>query len=559
MTEDGASPIGFIDSPRASEAVPLGPVDVLGWVLVQDVPAEVVAVIVDGQVVGRGKPLVHRPDVIEALGLTASDLCGFEFSIDLSALPGVKRGPLDLSVAAAADGRGREIPFASVTVEVGEPLQTLQVRGHLDTPFPDAEVSPRHVLIEGWAAIGDHPARSVVITVDDLVVGVARVGLPRPDIADGFGEPNLKWSGFALTVELGDIQADHVRLTATTFAGTGAEGSRQAFQIDQVTVRLVEPAPAEHRVFDVETLRELASDWWYYSVELAPGVVAKGIDYEWDIPMLPRMLMRSCDLADKDCLDLGSMEGLIPILMKRKGARSALATDYDDRLMRKIEAVQYAYGVDFEYETVGLMYDLHKKLTRRSFDFINCSGLLYHTWSPLHVLAGVRPLLRRNGLMIVSTIVNLDDESFMEFNLAGHLNPECNTFWYVSVGWLGYVLRYLHLRPVDVLYFVHDEHWRTPGHPLPKVRRAYVSVLCRATQTAEDDPWMEVSSRASIEYLDITDWSVANSQTISTIATVGDRRDISDLSLFEAIQSSAPIPELVPKRDTHFLHLADES
>ena len=134
--------------------------------------------------------------------------------------------------------------------------------------------------------------------------------------------------------------------------------------------------------------------------------------------------------------------------------------------------------------------------------------------------------------MIVSTIVNLDDESFMEFNLAGHLNPECNTFWYVSVGWLGYALRYLHLRPVDVLYFVHDEHWRTPGYPLPKVRRAYVSVLCRATQTAEDDPWMEVSSRASIEYLDITDWSVANSQTISTIATCrGSSRHLRSLAV----------------------------
>ena len=125
--------------------------------------------------------------------------------------------------------------------------------------------------------------------------------------------------------------------------------------------------------------------------------------------MLPRILMRGCDLSGMDCLDLGSMEGLIPVLMKRGGAQTVLATDFNGWLIEKLDAVRYAYDAEFEFRSLGLMYDIHKKLGGRSFDFINCSGLLYHTWSPLQVLAGIRPILRRGGYMLVSTYVSFED------------------------------------------------------------------------------------------------------------------------------------------------------
>lgn len=511
--------VGWIDSPMPSQKVQPGRVEVIGWAMLGDQPPPEILVMINGHVVGKGSPSLHRPDVIEALGLEASVPCGFAVSIDLSTTSGIQQGPLELLVGVPDDRSKNPAPFASVTLELSEPSVLPQIRGFIDLPLPGSTVNPRNVLIKGWALIDGHPATSVVITADDLTVGIARVDQSRPDLVSAFGDSFVELCGFAATVDLSEMAVDQVRLAVTTFVSTGAEGALHALTIGDLTVHLLDESSIIPPEVDEHLLREIASEWWYYSVELLPGLIAKGIDHPWDIPMLPRILMRSCDLADMDCLDLGSMEGLIPVLMRRQRARSVLATDYDERLRTKIKAVQHAYGVWFEYQEVGLMYDLYRTLEGRGFDFINCSGLLYHTWSPLHVLAGVRPLLRRNGLMIISTVVNLDDESYMEFNRAGHLNPECNTFWYLSVGVFGYMLRYLRLQPIEVLYTINDEHWRTPGYPLPEVQRAYISVLCRAVDTADIDGWMDWSARHSIEFRHNTDWSMADSQRMSRIAT----------------------------------------
>ena len=63
-----------------------------------------------------------------------------------------------------------------------------------------------------------------------------------------------------------------------------------------------------------ETLKvsRIYTQWWYYSVELLPGVITRG-QYEDTFPFLPRTILRNCQLSDMECLDLGSMEGLIPI------------------------------------------------------------------------------------------------------------------------------------------------------------------------------------------------------------------------------------------------------
>src|SRR5436190_21309625 len=150
--------------------------------------------------------------------------------------------------------------------------------------------------------------------------------------------------------------------------------------------------------------------------------------------MLPRMLTRNVAVGGMECLDVGTMEGLIPTLLRRRGAGRVLAIDAVPHCERKLQAVASAYGVTFEFRTVGLMYDMHRKLADRGgFDFINFSGVNYHVFSPMHCIAGLRPLLRRNGLMVIGTnVVNRGGYS-MEFNDRGRLQAEANTFWYHSV------------------------------------------------------------------------------------------------------------------------------
>lgn len=296
----------------------------------------------------------------------------------------------------------------------------------------------------------------------------------------------------------------------------------------------------------------LADKSWYYSVELADGVITDG-QYHPDLPMVPRLLMRQVELAGRTCLDLGSVEGLMPALMVRGGAARVLATDFTNYCADKMVAVKTAYDVDFDFKAVGLMYDLHAKIGG-GFDFINCSGLLYHTWSPLDVLAGVRPLLKRNGLMVVSTNVVIESEWTAEFNSAGRLNKETNTFWYLSVPTLDYLLRYLRLRPVDALV-VPEAAFRQPLRGVIQKQTGYLGVLCRADDsTIDTDEWMSRSVAESWECRHRTDWRRAQRQSRSDIRLRTD--EVADPLAVDLIRR-ADVP--ATRDDGHVLRLAAQS
>jgi 2-polyprenyl-3-methyl-5-hydroxy-6-metoxy-1,4-benzoquinol methylase len=294
----------------------------------------------------------------------------------------------------------------------------------------------------------------------------------------------------------------------------------------------------------------LADQWWYYTVELAPGVVAKG-NYEDDFPMLPRMMLRRIKLEGARCLDLGSVEGMIPAVMARGGASRVLATDYSRFCMAKVRAVRAAYDVDFDFKSVGPMDGLYRKISA-GFDLINCSGLLYHVWSPLHVLAGVRPLLYRHGLMIVSTNVVLDDGMHAEFNAAGRMQDETNTFWYPTIALLEYQLRYLRLEPVSALLLPHGEI-KTRIRYLFDRPSGYLCVLCRAVDTADADPWMARSAAESWEYRSFSHSARANNQPRSAIGKKFSPISLTDADAIERVTS------ITGPQDTHVFHLGDQS
>jgi len=287
----------------------------------------------------------------------------------------------------------------------------------------------------------------------------------------------------------------------------------------------------------------LLNSWWYYSVELMPGLVAQG-QYPDSIPMLPRIMMRRCNLRGASCLDIGSMEGLMSALMVRGGASRVLAVDGVDHCLEKMAAVQHYYRAPFDYRTVGAMYSLAEKLDGEGFDFINCSGLLYHVVSPLTVLTGLRPALKRNGLIAVSTNVVVDREEFADFNAGGRLQAEPNTFWYLSTGLLDYALRYLQLAPIAIAYQPH-ETMATAWEMQTGKRSGYLSVLCRAVERilpTEDDEWMSDSAARSWEYGWLVDWERAAAQPRSRIraSAAGPRREDLGFGRWEHLTRKAP-------------------
>jgi SAM-dependent methyltransferase len=307
--------------------------------------------------------------------------------------------------------------------------------------------------------------------------------------------------------------------------------------------------------------------WWYYTAELLPGLMAKGI-YPDDLPMLPRIMLRNFELNGMDCLDIGSMEGLMSVLMRRGGARRILAVDAVDHCSRKMAAIKHYYGVDFDYQTVGLLYGLHEKLPRQGFDLINLSGLLYHVFSPLMVLAGVRPLLKKNGLLLVSTGVILNDSFSMEFNNAGRMQEDPTNFWYISVPLFDYMLRYLKLAPIDCVYLRHSEV--TNPHVRLKFDKpsGYISVVCRAVDEVlptVDDKWMHRSEKLAWEHVQLPNWDLYKKQLSSQIKYNGNmerrcfRPDTKSMDLWAAVNQFNPMNIAESHRDTHTLKLEDWS
>jgi SAM-dependent methyltransferase len=285
-------------------------------------------------------------------------------------------------------------------------------------------------------------------------------------------------------------------------------------------------------------------------MELVSGYVTEG-QHPRDVPLLPRLMLRRCELEGASCLDVGTMEGLMPVLMRKRGAGEVLAVDFSNHCLAKLDAVRHYHGVDFEYRSVGLMYDLHKKLAPRGFDLVNLSGILYHVFSPLSLLAAARPLVKRGGLLVASTNVTLDPGYVMDFNAAGRMQTEANTFWYPSARLFDYMLRYLRLVPIDCSFLPHSD---TQAHGLPDKQTGYASVVCRAVDEADGDDWMRASARSSWEYSDLSDWDLADSQPVSSIRYRSPHGPES-IDLAEFIASAPPIQVPAAEDDGHILRL----
>lgn len=245
---------------------------------------------------------------------------------------------------------------------------------------------------------------------------------------------------------------------------------------------------------------ELLGENWYYSMELLPGVYTPGAGHR-NIG-LTRSLLARTEVENRSCLDIGTMEAAVPVLLSRRKAAPVVAVDLfncEDR----IEAVQHYTGTRFEYFP-GLTHEQTAPYLEdrgfANFDIVVLSGVLYHCYGPMHVLAMARSLLRTGGLLIVETLGTLEQDPVMSFNAQGRFSPDPTTFFLPSVGLLEYVLRHFQFAPLDAISGNHQE---VGGRRLGRVAMA-----CRATNEAVsgDDPWMR-DAGSIVEYMARFNWS----------------------------------------------------
>ncbi|HEX2054737.1 MAG TPA: methyltransferase domain-containing protein [Actinomycetota bacterium] len=292
------------------------------------------------------------------------------------------------------------------------------------------------------------------------------------------------------------LQGDELQITLPQLFRTGPEGLWDEYWILQPPERTPPLPRSVDELKDSGFLRR----GWYYSIELAPGVFTPGRGL---VNLgLTRTLLNGCDVEGRRCLDIGTMEGAVPVLLSRRGASKVVGVDilaHDP----EVELVRRFTGARFDYHS-GLTHQQTVPFVSRehgAFDLVVFSGVMYHTFSPLHALATARSLVRTGGLLLVETNSAVDEESAMFFNTEGRFSEDGSTYFLTSVRLLEYLLRYFKLQPLDCV--------AGPHTPDGGKKAARVAVICRAMgeMPADADPWMR-SAAEQVDYKSLIAWHV---------------------------------------------------
>jgi 2-polyprenyl-3-methyl-5-hydroxy-6-metoxy-1,4-benzoquinol methylase len=274
--------------------------------------------------------------------------------------------------------------------------------------------------------------------------------------------------------------------------------------------------------------RRILSEQWYYSVELKPGLYTRGLE----LPNLIciRELLARLSPSALDVCDIGTMEGLIPVLLKRRGARSVVALDALD-LTEKVRLVQLCTGESFDYVPSVPLFRVKETLSERArlssygfwglpkiqtgFDVVVLSGVLYHVFSPFHVIGLARTLLKRGGLLILETAASCQDRYAQNWVFRGDkwIYPDGTNTWFLTLRLLDHFLRFMKFKPVDC---VHGPMYED----ITRVAVAAVAVSDPLPLEAESECFMKTTT--NIDYNEIVDTEWARSSPVEIPYSPGD-------------------------------------
>jgi hypothetical protein len=197
----------------------------------------------------------------------------------------------------------------------------------------------------------------------------------------------------------------------------------------------------------------ILSNSWYYTIEIEKGVFTKGLGHQ--NLALTRKLLRNINVQNKTCIDIGTQEAVIPILLKKAGAEKVIGYDRYD-LSQKINFLRGVYQVDFEYISGLQLQQLPQKLDEskigRLFDLVVFSGILYHTINPLGLMALARGFCKAGGLFLIETAAIQDSKECCYFNAGGKIYGPSSNYFIPTTAWLDYTLRMLGLMPLQAMY-----------------------------------------------------------------------------------------------------------
>ncbi len=246
---------------------------------------------------------------------------------------------------------------------------------------------------------------------------------------------------------------------------------------------------------------------WYYRLELAPGLFTPGVDHA-GVVQTRDLLERTdaenggCDGGPASCLDIGLQEGMIPLLLARRGVNDVLGYD---RALRTSRLNLVESALDHKFDLIGGMSLQQlpaalKQAGRGPFDLVVFSGVAYHMFDPMGGLAVVRGLVRDGGICVFETTVAFDDSDAMFFNSRGRFTPQ--GLWFMTPSCVDYLLRFVHFEPLDAVFL--------SGQPAKGAKPAQgrIAVACRAVPdavSAGGDEWISAYGFLK-DFAEFLDW-----------------------------------------------------
>ncbi len=166
-------------------------------------------------------------------------------------------------------------------------------------------------------------------------------------------------------------------------------------------------------VLEREPQAAIASvNWWYHSIEVAPGIVTPGVfDLRAIVERLPWPVVQG-----KRCLDVGTYDGFLAFELERRGAAEVVAVDIGSHEQWDWEVHMRELGPEYLRTVAGptigegfrVAHELLGSSVRREqasvyelapesfgdFDIVVCGSLLLHLRDPLRALAAIRSVCR---------------------------------------------------------------------------------------------------------------------------------------------------------------------
>jgi len=195
---------------------------------------------------------------------------------------------------------------------------------------------------------------------------------------------------------------------------------------------------------------QIKSQTWFHAIDFGNGIRTPG---RFDSSTPPNWtlfgvfyLIENLVVKNAKCLDIGTMDGLVAIMLEAAGAAKVVATDILKRSTFPI--VKAMAGSNVSYHPGLHINNLPGSAASDRYDLITCAGVLYQLYDPLAGISTCRKMLMPNGLLILETETSPGSDYMLRFSAAYDDYPEPYTYWQPTLPCLLEMLKFCCFQPL---------------------------------------------------------------------------------------------------------------